>query len=113
MWMSLNISRSRPKLDRFRGADFQSLGINRRFGGPASHIALDQVGKGIDPVVILVERWNVVELLATSAEKVIAGLLGNFFQRFEAIGDKTGADHVNATDALGAHVVQGGGGVGL
>ena len=67
----------------------------------------------LDPVLAFVQAGDVMEDLAAVVEEGLATLHGHFFQRFQAVRHKPGADHVHPAYALGSQLFQGGLSVGL
>jgi len=71
------------------------------------------VAQGINPLGVVVEAGNVMKHFATGMQKGFACLHVNFFQRFQAVAGKAGADNIDPFDAGLAHGNQRGLGVGL
>jgi hypothetical protein len=63
------------------------------------------VAQGAKPVVALVEAGDVVILLPAGVEKVRLALDGDFFQGFQAVGGKTGADGIHPFGAFPAKIL--------
>ena len=64
--------------------------IGRLPGGPSAHVALAEVGQRVQPVGVVVQAGDVVERLAPGMQKGFAGLLVDFFQRFNAVAAEPG-----------------------
>ena len=66
---------------------------------PPRQMLLRNIGQCADPGLRIVEAGDIAELLAAGMQEGFFGFHGDFFQRFEAIHRKTGADDLNALDA--------------
>ena len=70
-------------------------------------------GQRGDPLVLVVQAGDVVELLAAGREERVARLDVDLFQRLQAVGGEAGADHVDPPHALRGERAQRRLGVGL
>src|SRR5262245_27777610 len=66
---------------------------------PAFELPLDQVNEQLDSALAVVEAGNVTELLPAMRPEDFLVLLGDLFERLDAIGGEAGRDNGDAFDA--------------
>ena len=65
---------------------------------PAGRVPDDQSGQHVDVGWSVVQGRDIAIVFATGRQKHRPVLKGDFFQRFQAVGGETGADHIHAFD---------------
>src|SRR5438067_197913 len=80
---------------------------------PALKLAQHQLADHVHPGVAVVQAWNEAKLLAAVVLEYLGVFLRNFFQRFQAIGGKTGSNDRDTAHAVLCQLLHGLVGVGL
>src|SRR5436190_1679509 len=80
---------------------------------PALKLAQNKLADHVHPGLAVVQAWNEGKLLATIVLEYLGVFLRNFFQRFQAIGGKTGSDDRDTAHAVLCELLHGLVGVGL
>ena len=70
-------------------------------------ISKSDVGQRVYPVIAFIEARDIMKLMAPSLDKNGFAFHGDFFKGFEAIGNKTGTDYINAPGILFTELFQG------
>ena len=73
---------------------------------PALKVSASEFGQGPDPVVLLVKAGNVAKHLSARLKEFVLAFHGYFFECFQAVGRKAGADDINAFDTRSAQLGQ-------
>src|ERR1035437_1532213 len=74
----------------------QVLHSGWRLRRPTGQVLLRQFAQGRDPLRVVVQAGDVVELFAATREEGLSTFHGYFFQRFQAVAGEAGTDHVHS-----------------